>query len=319
MSFIVALLALAIDASVGYPQWLLSYIGHPVTWLGALISRLDAQLNRAEDRFGVRKLKGFLALIILILATLTASALIDDVCRASAFGGLVIAVASSSLLAQRSLYVHVLAVARALEISLEAGREAVAKIVGRNAAMLDEAGVARAAIESLAESFSDGVVAPAFFLALFGLPGAAIYKAVNTADSMIGHLSPRYAAFGYAAAKLDDFLNLIPSRLSAALLTCAAALFPNASAVGALKIALRDAPRHLSPNAGWPESAMAGALGLSLGGPRVYGDQTVDGARLGDGRLAARVEDIQQALKLYRLAAIIFWGLLALAAFWTTY
>ncbi len=318
MSFVVTLLALAIDASVGYPQWLLSHIGHPVTWLGALISRLDARLNRPEDRFGVRKVKGFLALIILILATLTASALLEDLCRASAYGWLVLAIASSSLLAQRSLYGHVLAVASALEVSLEAGREAVAKIVGRNAAMLDEAGVARAAIESLAESFSDGVVAPAFFLALFGLPGAAIYKAVNTADSMIGHLSPRYAAFGYAAAKLDDFLNLIPSRLSAALLTCAAALFPQASISGALKTALRDAPRHLSPNAGWPESAMAGALGLSLGGPRVYGDQTVDGARLGDGRAAARVEDIQQALKLYRLAAIVFWGLLALAAFWTT-
>ena len=206
------------------------------------------------------------------------------------------------------------AVADALDENLAEGRRAVSMIVGRNPEALDEAGVARAAIESLAENFSDGVVAPIFWTAVGGLAGGALYKAVNTADSMIGHRSARYAAFGWAAARLDDLVNLPASRLAALWLVVAAALTPGAEAAPALRAVRRDASRHRSPNAGWPESAMAGALGLKLAGPRVYGNRLVDDAFMGDGRLNANRGDIRRALRLYRTACAVEAALAAAAA-----
>ena len=185
------------------------------------------------------------------------------------------------------------------------GRCAVAMIVGRNPDALDEAGVARAAIESLAENFSDGVVAPILWIALGGLTGRALYKAVNTADSMIGHRTERYDAFGWAAARLDDLVNLPASRLAALWFIAAAALTPGASAFGAAHAIRRDASRHRSPNAGWPEAAMAGALGLRLAGPRIYGETLVDDAFMGSGRREANAADIRRALRLYRTACVI--------------
>jgi adenosylcobinamide-phosphate synthase len=180
-------------------------------------------------------------------------------------------------------------------------------IVGRNPNSLDEAGVSRAAIESLAENFSDGIVAPAFWLGLSGLPGAALYKAANTADSMIGHRTPRHEAFGWAAARFDDLVNLPASRLSALLIVGAAALTHGASPWGALRAVRSDASHHRSPNAGWPEAAMAGALGLRLAGPRVYGDVRVEDRWMGDGRAEATAQDIDRALALYRTAcALLF-------------
>ena len=185
----------------------------------------------------------------------------------------------STLLAQRSLYRHVADVATALETGgVEAGRAAVSHIVGRDTAALDAAGVARAAIESLAENFSDAIVAPVLWMAIAGLPGAAIYKAINTADSMIGHLTKRYAAFGWAAARLDDLVNLPASRLAALFLIAAAATGKSFDVGTAWRATWRDASRHRSPNAGYPEAAMAGALGLSLAGPRVYDGIEVDDA-----------------------------------------
>jgi adenosylcobinamide-phosphate synthase len=190
----------------------------------------------------------------------------------------------------------------------------VAHIVGRDPHALDEAGVARAAIESLAENFSDGVVAPAFWLAAAGLPGGAAYKAINTADSMIGHRTARHDAFGWAAARLDDLVNLPASRLSALLLVAAAAASPGASAAKAWRAVIRDAPRHRSPNAGYPEAAMAGALGLALAGPRVYGGVRVEDAVMGDGRRDATAADIRAALRLYRRADAMLIALVAVAA-----
>jgi adenosylcobinamide-phosphate synthase len=189
-------------------------------------------------------------------------------------------------------------------------------IVGRNPQILDEAGVARAAIESLAENFSDGVVAPVLWTALGGLTGGALYKAVNTADSMIGHKTDRYAAFGREAARLDDLINLPASRLAALWLVLAAALTTGASAQEAARAVRRDASSHRSPNAGWPEAAMAGALGLKLAGPRVYGEALVEDAFMGEGRRDANGADIRRALKLYRLACVIEAIALAAAAFW---
>lgn len=315
MNFKLALLALAIEAGVGYPDALFARIGHPATWLGALIDRLDRRFNHASDAFAIRRAKGAAALFALLAAALGAGALIQRIALALPFGWIALAILASSLMAQRSLLDHVSEVARTLAVSIEEGRRAVGKIVGRDVAALDEAGVARAAIESLAENFSDGVVAPALWLAFFGLPGALAYKAVNTADSMIGHKSERHLAFGWAAARCDDLLNLIPARLTAALLALGALALAGASATAALSAARRDAHHHASPNAGWPEAAMAGALGLTLGGPRAYGETIVHGARLGDGRREANVDDIARALALYRRATAALWLLLAVGAF----
>jgi adenosylcobinamide-phosphate synthase len=178
-------------------------------------------------------------------------------------------------------------------------------IVGRDPDQLDEAGVCRAAVESCAENFSDGVVAPAFWLALLGLPGLIAYKAINTSDSMIGHLSPRYQSFGWAAARLDDLVNLIPARLSGLLVAIVAPVTRGSTAI-ALKVMWRDAAKHRSPNAGWPESATAGALGLALAGPRRYGERIVDDVFLNaEARKAATADDIGRALDLLIAACLL--------------
>ena len=314
MSFGLAALSLAIEALVGYPDALFARVGHPVTWIGRLIATLDARLNVASDSFGRRRARGVLALLILLAAAIVAGAALTAALGRLPMGGLISAIAASSLLAQRSLDAHVADVEQGLARSLDDGRRMVAKIVGRDVTQLDEAGVARAAIESLAENFSDGVVAPALALAFFGLPGGIVYKAVNTADSMIGHKSERYLAFGAAAARFDDLLNLVPARLSAVLLALAACFGSDTAPRAALAVAWRDARHHASPNAGWPEAAMAGALGLRLGGPRAYGETWLEGATLGDGPRDATIHDIRRARALYRRAALALWmGIVAAA------
>ncbi|MBI1980998.1 MAG: cobalamin biosynthesis protein CobD [Methylocystis sp.] len=315
MNFELALLALAIEAGAGYPDACFRKIGHPATWLGALIAALDRALNCDQDSFALRRLKGAGALATLLLIAVVAGVLTERAALAFPFGWLALGVAASTLLAQRSLHAHVAAVADGLTTSLEDGRTAVVKIVGRDVSALDAAGVARAAIESLAENFSDGVVAPALWLAVFGLPGALAYKAVNTADSMIGHKSARHHAFGWAAARCDDLMNILPARAAAGLLAVGAFMVKGASPAEALAAARRDARTHASPNAGWPEAAAAGALGLELGGARSYGgSQVVEGARLGHGRREATAADILRALALYRRSAAILWFALAIAA-----
>jgi len=312
-----ALAALLVEAAVGYPAFVYRAIGHPVTWMGALLTFLEFRLNRANAPEGRRCMLGIFALAVLLAAAAGGCFALEWCLSLGPIGAGILVLAASSLIAQRSLYVHVRAVAEALERDgLEAGREAVSMIVGRNPARLDEAGVARAAIESLAENFSDAIVAPAFWLAIAGLPGAALYKAVNTADSMIGYRTPRYAAFGWAAARLDDLINLPASRLAALLLTVGA-LGTGASAGGALRAVRRDASRHRSPNAGWPESAMAGALGIKLAGPRIYGVERVDDAFMGDGSPAASALDIRRALRLFRTACVTVWlMLLVIVVIW---
>lgn len=310
---LLTLLALAIEAAIGYPDAVYRRIGHPVTWIGALIARLDRGLNRAFDGFARRRLMGIVALCVVLAVTGAISGAIVLVAPAGWPGLVLIAILGSSLLAQRGLHDHVAAVADGLDRSLADGREAVSMIVGRNPDVLDEAGVARAAIESLAENHSDGVVAPAFWMVVGGLPGAALYKAINTADSMIGHRTARHEAFGWAAARLDDVVNLPASRLAAAFLALAAVVVPGASARGAIDAVRADARRHRSPNAGWPEAAMAGALGLQLAGPRVYGDRLVEDAYMGTGRRDLTATDIRKALGLYRAALAIQAGVLAVA------
>ncbi|WP_127089516.1 adenosylcobinamide-phosphate synthase CbiB [Aquabacter cavernae] len=312
-----AALALLIEAAAGYPARLLGWIGHPVIWAGRLISALDRTLNREALGFAGRRACGVLAVILLLGCAIGPAFAVQWALWALAgpVGLFLCALLGSSLLAQRALHTHVADVATALEREgLAAGRRAVSRIVGRDPERLDEAGVSRAAIESLAENFSDGIVAPAFWMAVGGLPGAAAYKALNTADSMIGHKTARHEAFGWAAARLDDLVNLPASRLSGLLIIAAAAILPGASPKGAWIAMWRDAARHRSPNAGWPEAAMAGALGISIAGPRSYGGVEAPAAYMGDGRREIGAADIRAALRLYRWADGLGVGLLCLCA-----
>jgi adenosylcobinamide-phosphate synthase len=307
--------ALLIEAVMGYPDWLVRSAGHPVMWMGWLIAFLDRTLNHDGGAGASRRAAGVFALPIVIGAAGIAAFVLERGLSWLPFGVVPAALAAGTLLAQRSLHDHIARVAAALEQEgLAAGRAAVAHIVGRDTKELDEAGVARAAIESLAENFSDGVVAPALWLAAGGLGGGAAYKAVNTADSMIGHRTPRHEAFGWAAARLDDLVNLPASRLSAVLLVAAAAMSNPVAARDAWRAVMRDAPHHRSPNAGWPEAAMAGALGLALAGPRSYGGVEIKDAFMGHGRRAATVADIRRALALYRRADALLIGFFAVAA-----
>jgi adenosylcobinamide-phosphate synthase len=315
MAVALTLFALLIELAVGYPDRLFRAIGHPATWIGRLTGLLDRMLNHESMGDASRRAAGVAALLILIVVVAGVAFAVERSLLLLPFGIVAAAIVASTLIAQRSLHQHVVRVAAALEQSgLAAGREAVSHVVGRDPAALDQAGVARAAIESLAESFSDGVVAPVFWLMVGGLAGGAAYKAINTADSMIGHRTPRHQAFGFAAARLDDLVNLPASRLSALLIIGAAAVTPGASPAGAWSAVIRDAPRHRSPNAGYPEAAIAGALGLALAGPRVYGGVEVDDAIMGDGRRDATAADIRAALTLYRRADAMLIGLVALLA-----
>jgi len=287
----------------GYPEGLACSVGHPVTWMGRLIAWLDQRLNRDDADSETRRRAGAVAMLVLLGIVGGVAFLIEWTLLLLPLGFIVVALLASTLLAQRNLFMHVASVADALdEGGVDAGRMAVAQIVGRDTGSLDEAGIARAAIESLAENFSDGVVAPSFWMVIAGLPGAAVYKAINTADSMIGHRTKRHLDFGRTAAQLDDLVNLPASRLSALLFAAAAFATKGASGATAWQAMWRDGPKHASPNAGYPEAAMAGALGLALGGPRSYDGVGVDGALMGNGRREANAADIRAALELYSRA-----------------
>lgn len=304
-----------VELAVGYPAWLMGRIGHPVSWMGRLIARLETRLNDPAKDSEARRHAGLQALVFLLLIVGTCAFVLETALLLLPFGLFFAALAASTLIAQRSLYGHVAAVAEALESgSLEDARAAVSQIVGRDTSELDEAGIARAAIESLAENFSDGVVSPVFWLGLAGLTGGAVYKAINTADSMIGHRSARYADFGRASAKLDDAVNLPGARLSGLLLVGAAALSKDGSPAQAWSTMVRDAAKHASPNAGYPEAAMAGALGVALGGPRIYAGTETEGPWLGNGRRTANAADIRTALRLYVRADGLLIALVAFAA-----
>lgn len=314
--------ALAIEAAIGYPAPLLRAIRHPVMWFGALISLGDRWLNAPTRSFHHRRIAGVAGLLVLLLATVAPAAILQHLVLthlASIPAILLLGLLGSSLLAQRSLWSHVRAVADALDQDgLAAGRQAVGHIVGRNPDQLDASGVVRAAIESLAENFSDAVVAPAIWGAAFGLPGLVFYKAINTADSMIGHRTERHAAYGWAAARLDDLVNLPASRLAALWILLAALLHRNAALAPGWRAMWRDAAQHRSPNAGWPEAALAGALGIRIGGPRTYGQTLVHVAWMGHGRETLTVADLHRALALYRTACALQLAvaLAALAALW---
>ncbi|HUV32842.1 MAG TPA: adenosylcobinamide-phosphate synthase CbiB [Devosiaceae bacterium] len=314
MNAAIAFVAALLERLTGYPDALTAAIRHPVVWMGVLIDRLEYRLNAPSRTPSARRAGGVLMLAILIAVVAGLSAIVVLLLRPLPHGWLIEAVLAVPFLAQKQLGRAVAAVAPGLGRSLAEGRNAVAHIVGRDPDRLDEAGVARAAIESLAENTSDGVVAPLFYLLIFGLPGAAVYKAVNTADSMVGHLNERYREFGWASARLDDIANFVPARLTAVAFALVAAWLPAFDGPGSWRAARRDAGRHSSPNAGWPEAAMAGALGIVLGGPRSYQASVLELPDMGSGRRDLGAPDIRRALTLYGATLNGLLGVLAVLA-----
>ncbi|MCC6467763.1 MAG: cobalamin biosynthesis protein CobD [Alphaproteobacteria bacterium] len=302
----ILLLALALDALLGEMGPVFRLLPHPVVLIGRAIAAIERRWNTGTAGPPALRWRGVCAVVLLCGAAAAIGAAVAVLARAGAWLWPVEAVAVALLLAQRSLYDHVRAVALGLEQrGLDGGRDAVRHIVGRDPMSLDEHGVSRAAIESLAENFSDGVTAPAFWYLLLGLPGIAVYKTVNTLDSMIGHKTARYFHFGWAAARLDDLLNLVPARVSGVLIAAAALFMPGAKPGAAVSSMLRDARKHRSPNAGWPESAMAGALGFKLAGPRRYPGEVVDAPFIGPGTPDLTAADIRRALRLFVVACVV--------------
>ena len=312
MGFVGAMaVAMAVDALVGWPAPVFARIGHPVTWLGALIAALDARWNRTTDSPALRRAAGVAAALTVIALAGGVGWVLQAACPQGWAGTLVIGILAWPLVALRSLHDHVAAVATPLQAGdLDAARAAVSQIVGRDPALLDEAGIARAAVESLAENTSDGVVAPLFWGALFGLPGIIGYKAINTLDSMIGHRTERHEAFGWASARIDDLVNLVPARLTGLLF---ALLAPRRSE--AIACMFRNARRHRSINAGWPEAAMAGALGVRLSGPRIYNGHMSEEPWLNGTARDPLAADLAGGLAIYVRAMTVLAGCLAFLAF----
>jgi adenosylcobinamide-phosphate synthase len=299
------LLILVIEAAVGYPQALYRRARHPVAWIGMLIKVLEKKWNAGSERG--RRVAGCALLVVLVTVAGGAGWLIESFCGTNVPGTwearkwptLVVVLVATTAIAQRSLHDHVIAVLQPLQAGdLATARRAVSRIVGRDTEALDAEGISAAAIESLAESFCDGIVAPASWFLAAGLPGLFICKAINTADSMVGHKDARYRAFGWAAARADDLVNLVPARISG-LLICLAGC-------GGLRVMLRDAHKHASPNAGWSEAAMAGALALQLGGPVSYDGEVTSRPLLGNGRHPDPAS-LRAALRIYCRACVALW------------
>ncbi|MEC9433207.1 MAG: adenosylcobinamide-phosphate synthase CbiB [Pseudomonadota bacterium] len=310
MTAAVMLIALIVDIAVGWPDRFARAIGHPVIWMGAQIDRLDRRRNRPEDDRETRRRAGIRAALTVIVTAAGLAVLALFALPGGPVGVFAAGVLAWPLLAARSLHAHVAPVAAALEAGdLPAARHAVSRIVGRDVSALDEAGIARAALESLAENASDGVSAPLFWGLVGGLPGIAAYKAINTLDSMIGHRTERHEAFGRFSARLDDLVNWLPARL-----TGASFAMVSGRPGRPMAVMRRDAPRHRSPNAGWPEAAMAAALGVRLSGPRIYGRHVADEPWLNGRAPDPSAADIRRGLKLYRRAVWLWAGVLLLLA-----
>jgi adenosylcobinamide-phosphate synthase len=301
------LAGLFLDVAIGWPDALFRRIGHPVSWIGRLVATLDTHWNLTGHSPQARKVLGFATVFVVVPASFLVGFLLQWALPRSLAGALVLGCFTWPFLAVRSLHAHVRNVAVPLETgNLPGARTAVAMLVGRDPANLDEGGISRAAIESLAENSSDGIIAPVFWGLIGGLPAVMAYKAINTLDSMIGHRTERFEMFGFAAAKIDDVANLVPARISGILISVA-----SGRPGEALRCMWRDARRHRSPNAGWPEAAMAGALGIRLSGPRVYGNRMSMEPWLNEGRPDPTAADLSRALKVYRTTMAVTCGIVA--------
>ena len=312
-SLLVLILAITVDAVMGDPRWLYSRIPHPIVVIGLQIELLDTFLNKSHYPPITRKILGVVSILIIVSSGWLTGWVIAWFCNQVGFGIILHAFIVSIFLAQNSLYRHVASVAKACKADdIIDARSQIRRIVGRDPNSLDQKAIGRAAIESLSENFSDGVVAPIFWYAVGGLPALIAYKALNTSDSMIGYLNDKYADFGWCAARFDDAANLIPARLSAVIITIAAFIIPSAEGNSAFKTAIRDATKHRSKNAGWPEAAMAGALGIKIAGPRNYNGILVEDAWMGNGIPNVDASHIFIALRIYCVACIlnVFWLIL---------
>jgi adenosylcobinamide-phosphate synthase len=302
-------LAMLIDAALGWPRGIFDRIGHPVTWIGRLIAAMESGFNTGHDILQRRR-AGMIATLIVVGVGAGVALAVQSMLPGGWPGLILAAILAWPFLATRSLHDHVAAVVLPLATGdLSGARQAVSAIVGRDPAQLDQAGVARAAMESLAENTSDGVVAPLFWGLVFGLPGLVAYKAINTLDSMIGHRTERHEHFGWFAARLDDWVNLIPARLTGFLFALVSGRFGEAFA-----IMRRDARHHRSPNAGWPEAAMAGALGVRLSGPRAYADRIAPEPWINGSAPDPTPADLDRGLSLYLRAMIALWLALVVLA-----
>lgn len=287
---------LLIDAGLGWPDRLYARLGHPVTWLGRAIDAAERRLNRGSR--ARRLASGAIVCAGAVALAAVPAALVQAALPQGPAGVVLGAILAWPLIAARSLHDHVAAVARPLTAGDgDAARAAVSMIVGRDPSRLDTAGLGRATIESLAESASDGVVAPVFWGCVAGLPGIAAYKAINTLDSMIGYRNDRFEAFGKVSARVDDVANWLPARLTGGLFALV-----SGRPRGSLAVMRRDAGAHRSPNAGWPEAAIAAALGIRLSGPRVYGERVADEPWLNGTAPDPDAGDVTRALALYRRA-----------------
>lgn len=316
-------LALIIDIFAGDPAWLWKRAPHPVVLIGHIINGFDRFRDRDDVAVWARRVGlenpqmraqiiGAILLLFLLIVSVVIGRLIAGL---GPLGWVLELILVAILIAQRSLYDHVARVVEALKgQGLQAARTHLSMIVGRDVSKLDESGISKAAIESLAENFSDGVVAPVLWYAVAGLPGILFYKCVNTADSMIGHHNERFEHFGKPAAKLDDWMNWPAARFSSLLVVLSVTLARGGSAASAVwKATLRDAANHRSPNAGWPETSFAAALNLSLGGPRKYEDELIDADFLySEGRNTARPGDVEKSLGLFLRCCICLIGITGL-------
>lgn len=312
---LILVLALLLDRIVGDPDWLWQRVPHPVVLFGKAISSFDSRFNAKHLPGVLRRRNGMMSIIALLMGAVIVGWAIHGLLAFFGWLGILVEAALVAVfLAQKSLADHVGEVSRALRSNgLDGGRLAVSRIVGRDPETLDEPGICRAAIESLAENFSDGVVAPALWYGIFGLPGLFFYKMLNTADSMIGHKSETYVDFGRAAARLDDIANWPAARLSILLIAVGALVKRGISALGnAIRVAVPDGGLHRSPNSGRPEAAMAGALDIQLAGPRIYGGEVVREPMInGAGRDTATVSDIEAGISIFYSAC----SMLTLLAF----
>lgn len=310
-SLFILLIALVLDWYLGEPEVLWSRFTHPIVLFGKAVAYVDKKLNHAKDSSDNQYKKGAVGISILLLIALVSAFLLEGIISFLGFFGFFLELfIVFVLLAQKSLSDHVGAVADGLKTDgLQGGRKAVGMIVGRDPSSLDQSGVSRAAIESLAENFSDGVVAPAFWYAVFGLPGIVVYKMINTADSMIAYRNEKYLWFGRVAAQIDDLANWLPARISAIIIALGAGMLNGVDAFkNAMIVALRDSGLHRSPNAGWPEAAMAGGANIALGGPRIYPEETVQQAYLNSsGKRDLGVKDITHAIQIFTLACFSLW------------
>jgi adenosylcobinamide-phosphate synthase len=306
---LILVLAIVLDMSVGDPDWIWRKLPHPVVFFGKIISTLDRHLNRIRDNRRMRKRFGILALIIMLALVLIIGVVLSSVFRQFGVIGFVIEVIIvAMLIAQKSMSDHIKNIIAPLSSGdIKGARYAVSMIVGRQTSEMNASDVTRSSIESLAENFSDGVVAPIFWYALLGLPGILMYKMLNTADSMIGHKTVEYEDFGWASAKLDDLANWLPARLSSLLIAVSALiLIGPKSFKNVIWTVLNNSSLHRSPNAGWPETAMAGALGIVLSGPRIYGQQTSPELYLNPtGRLDLTHLDLEKAINVFWLSCIV--------------